>query len=216
MRFAVIGAGSWGTAFARLLSRRGHAVRLWVRHAALAEQIAAKRENAKYLPGVSLPETLDITTDLGVVHQVDAVVLAVPSKAMRGMVERIAELGPGPGPASAPMISLAKGLDRQQKLRMSELIEKLTGNQRVFALSGPSHAEEVGRDCPTAVVLAGTDEQCGEWLQRELSTPRFRVYLSDDLVGVELCATIKNVIALATGASDGLGYGDNSRAALIT
>lgn len=212
MNFAVVGAGSWGTAFARLLSRRGHAVHLWARQPALAEQIASRHENAKYLPGVTLPDNLEVTTDLGIVLETDAVVLAVPSKAMRGMVERMVELGE----VGAPIISLAKGMDRQQKLRMSELIEKLTGNRRVFALSGPSHAEEVGRDSPTAVVLAGTDGPCGERLQEELSTPRFRVYLSDDLVGVEFCAAIKNVIALATGASDGLGYGDNSRAALIT
>ncbi len=212
MRFAVVGAGSWGTAFARLLSRRGHVVHLWARRSALAEQIAANHENVPYLPGVILPENLDITTDLSVALKADAVVVAVPSKAMRNTVERLIALGG----ISAPIISLAKGLDRQQKLRMSELIESMTGNHRVFALSGPCHAEEVGRDSPTAVVLAGTNEPWGRRLQQELATPRFRVYLSDDLVGVELCATIKNIIAIATGASDGLGYGDNTRAALIT
>ena len=208
----MVGAGSWGTAFARLLSRRGHGVHLWARRSALAEQIAANHENVPYLPGVILPEDLDVTADLRVVLKADAVVIAVPSKAMRNTVERLMALGE----ISAPIISLAKGLDRRQKLRMSELIETMTGNHRVFSLSGPCHAEEVGRDSPTAVVLAGTNEPWGRRLQQELATPRFRVYLSDDLVGVELCATIKNIIAIATGASDGLGYGDNTRAALIT
>jgi len=212
VRFAVVGAGSWGTAFARLVSQRGHSVHLWARRPALAEQIAANRENTAYLPGVILPEDLKITTDLSVVLKADVIVIAVPSKAMRSTVARMIELGK----ISAPIISLAKGLDRQQKLRMSELIETTTGSHQVFALSGPCHAEEVGRDSPTAVVLAGTNELWGRRLQQELATPRFRVYLSDDLVGVELCATIKNIIAIATGASDGLGYGDNTRAALIT
>jgi len=185
---------------------------LWARQPVVAAQMGVARENTKYLPGVTLPDNLEITTDLRAALSADVIVLAVPSKAMRSIAEKLAELGP----VGAPMISLAKGLDREQKLRMSELIEKLTGNPRVFALSGPSHAEEVGRDIPTAVVLAGKDDVLGGQLQRELSTARFRVYMSDDLVGVEICATIKNVIAIATGASDGLGYGDNSRAALIT
>jgi len=213
MRFAVVGAGGWGTAIARLLAMGGHDTVLWARDAKLAESIARDRRNAKYLPDVELPtENLGVTADLSQAVGQDVLALAVPSFGMAELVERIVPLVETP----PIVINLAKGIDRASKRTMSEVIAHALPEANVFTLSGPSHAEEVGRDVPTAVVLAGRDVELGARLQREIATPRFRVYLSEDIRGVELCATIKNVIVLATGISDGLGYGDNSRAALIT
>jgi len=212
MRFSVLGAGGWGTAIARLLANAGHDTLLWARDPSQADAIRCARENAKYLPGVRLPDRrLQVTSELSAGMDADAVFLAVPSFGINDLLEKIAAL------ASPPtLVSLAKGLDRATQRTTSEMIEDRLPEASAFALSGPSHAEEVGRDVPTAVVLAGKDLALGETLQREIATPRFRVYLSRDVRGVELCAAVKNVIALATGISDGLGYGDNSRGALIT
>jgi len=213
MRFSVLGAGGWGTAIARLLANDGHDTVLWARTPARAREIDDRRENVKYLPGVRLPDDrLRITSDLDSALGGDVLILAVPSFGMVDLIERIAQFHLG----DPTVISLAKGLDRSTRWTISELIFDRLPTANVFALSGPSHAEEVGRDVPTAVVLAGRDLVVGRRLQREISTPRFRVYLSDDLRGVELCAAVKNIIALAVGVSDGLGYGDNSRGALIT
>ena len=213
MRFAVIGAGGWGTAFARLLAIGGHDTVLWARDAKQVEAMTRDRQNTKYLPNVELPlEALRITADLPEAVGRDVLVLAVPSFGMADLLNRIGPLA-GPSPI---VINLAKGIDRASRRTMSELIAGVLPGANVFTLSGPSHAEEVGKDVPTAVVLAGRDLKLGQQLQREIATPRFRVYLSEDIRGVELCATVKNVIAVATGISDGLGYGDNSRGALIT
>jgi len=213
MRFAVLGAGGWGTAFARLLANGGHDTVLWARDPKQAQAIGRDRRNAKYLPDVELPiEGLRVTAELPDAVAQDVLVLAVPSFGVAHLLERIAPLA-GPTPT---VINLAKGLDRATKRTMSELVALSIPDASAFALSGPSHAEEVGTDVPTAVVLAGRDLDLGGRLQREIATTRFRVYLSEDIHGVELCAAIKNVIALATGISDGLGYGDNSRGALIT
>ncbi|MCK5247133.1 NAD(P)-dependent glycerol-3-phosphate dehydrogenase, partial [Candidatus Bipolaricaulota bacterium] len=212
MKFAVLGAGGWGTAIARLLANHGHETVLWARDPDRAAIIARERCNAKYLPGVMLPETLVVTADLPAAVGSDVLVLGVPSIGMPDLLSRIVDSGSSPRIA----INLAKGMDRATHRTMSELISDSFPNANVFTLSGPSHAEEVGRDVPTAVVLAGTDLDLGRTLQHEIVTSRFRVYLSEDIRGVETCSTIKNVIALATGISDGLGYGDNSRGALIT
>ena len=213
MRVSVLGAGGWGTAIARLLANAGHDTLLWSRDPLQAEAIARTRVNEKYLPGVSLPsECLDVTPKLEDSVDADVIFLAVPSFGVDELVRRIAPLVAAP----PTLINLAKGLDRATHRTTSELIEERLPEASAFALSGPSHAEEVGLDMPTAVVLAGRDLRLGESLQHAIATPRFRVYLSDDVRGVELCATLKNVIALATGISDGLGYGDNSRGALIT
>ncbi len=213
MRFAVLGAGGWGTAFARLLAISGHETVLWARDARQVESIVAARQNTKYLPGVELPLAhLRVTADLSEAITEDVLVFAVPSFGVAKLVERISPLV-GTAPA---IVNLAKGIDRDTQQTMSEVIRDVLPKAKVFTLSGPSHAEEVGKDIPTAVVLAGPDLVLGQQLQHEIATHRFRVYLSEDIRGVELCATIKNIIALATGISDGLGYGDNSRGALIT
>ncbi|MCI2425882.1 NAD(P)-dependent glycerol-3-phosphate dehydrogenase [Candidatus Acetothermia bacterium] len=214
MHLTVIGAGGWGCAFARVTAKSGHNVILWVRDPVNASAIDRLRENRRYLPGVILPDNLRITASLKEAIGSEILVLAVPSFAVREMVEKISAL-----PASRDrkiFINLAKGLDRTSGKRLSTVIEETAGPKAVFTLAGPSHAEEVGRDMPTAVVLAGKDLALGKELQRSLSTPRFRIYLSDDIKGVEYCSTIKNIIAIATGVADGLGYGDNSRGAVIT
>jgi len=209
----VLGAGGWGTAVSRLLANAGHETVLWARDPAQADRLAQERENAKYLPGVRLPAAhFEITSRIEAAARAEAVLLAVPSFAMVETCERLAPSLP----ERAVLISLAKGLDRPSGRTMSEVLRARVPDSSVFALSGPSHAEEVGRDMPTAVVLAGDDLDLGRKLQRAMGTSRFRVYLSDDLHGVEICAAVKNIIALSTGISDGLGYGDNTRGALIT
>ncbi|MFC2081850.1 NAD(P)H-dependent glycerol-3-phosphate dehydrogenase [Candidatus Bipolaricaulota bacterium] len=213
MRFAVVGAGGWGTAVARMLANAGHETLLWAREPGLAEEIATTRRNVVFLPGVELPtDNLTTTDKIEETVAADVLMLAVPSFAMKEMLDRIAQhVQPKP-----VMVNLAKGLDPDSRRTMTELVLDRLPEAKALTLSGPSHAEEVARDMPTAVVLAGQDAELGQRLQRELSTTRFRVYLSTDVRGVELCGTIKNVIALASGISDGLGYGDNSRGALIT
>ncbi|MGY4706141.1 NAD(P)H-dependent glycerol-3-phosphate dehydrogenase [Candidatus Bipolaricaulota sp. J31] len=209
---AVLGAGSWGTAFARHLAQRGHRVTLWARRPEFAAELRRSRENAAYLPGVKLPAGIVITGDLDeALEKAEAVFLAVPSFAVREVAARAARSVP-PG---NPVISLAKGLERGSRKRLSQVLSEVLPGNPVFVLSGPSHAEEVARDHPTAVVLAGHEEDISRWLQRTLISPRFRVYLSADVTGVEYCGALKNVLALGTGIADGLGYGDNTRAALI-
>lgn len=208
----VFGAGSWGTAVARLLARGGVRTCLWARRAELAEEIRRRRENATYLPGVSLPATLEVTSKLeAAAHAAQVWLLAVPSFAMRELARR---LRPWAGP-EVVTVSLAKGLETDSLAPMSRVIREELPAVRVFALSGPSHAEEVGRDYPTSVVIAGEDLATGRRLQALFMSDRFRPYLSDDLAGVEYAGVVKNVIALAAGISDGLGFGDNAKGALL-
>jgi glycerol-3-phosphate dehydrogenase (NAD(P)+) len=217
MKISVIGAGGWGTALARLLALKKHHVVLWVRDQALARSIHATRANETYLPGVKLPrENLEIVHDLSnAVQHSDVFLLVVPSIAIREITKKIVSLLPNANRTSAIYINAAKGLERATLQTMSDVIANETGSRRVFTLSGPSHAEEVGRDFPTTVVIAGSDLALGKQLQQAFMTDRFRVYLSDDLKGVEYGGATKNVIALAAGISDGLGYGDNAKGALI-
>jgi len=217
MDFVVLGGGGWGTAVARLLAKKGHRTRLWVRGPVLAREMFEERENRKYLSGVKLPESLEVFTDLSALvdEHADALFLAVPSFAMREVARRLAEVLPEERRRDLVLINLAKGIERGSGKTMSEVIREELESDSVYTLSGPSHAEEVGRDFPTTVVIAGEDLARGKQLQEALMTERFRVYLSDDLKGVEYGGTVKNIIALAAGISDGLGYGDNAKGALI-
>jgi glycerol-3-phosphate dehydrogenase (NAD(P)+) len=213
--FVVLGGGGWGTAIARLLAREGHRTSLWVRGPALAEVMVKERENKKYLPGVELPPNLEIFTELEEAKDRGEVfLLAVPSFAMRELARRLAAIL---SERSRPLafINLAKGIEQGSGKTMSEVLREELGRGPVLTLSGPCHAEEVGRDFPTTVVIAGEDLDLGRRLQEALMTERFRVYLSDDIKGVEYGGTVKNIIALAAGISDGLGYGDNAKGALI-
>jgi len=211
---AVLGGGSWGTAFALLCARHGAEVRLVCHTRAQADHIARDRVNPSYLPGVRIPEGIVVAAadEPSALSGVDLVALAIPSRVAAGMADLVAaQISPGTG-----VVSLTKGLDTASGRRLSELWREALGGGVPFAvLSGPNHAEEVVERQPTAAVVAG-DHALGVRLQELLNGFDFRVYINDDLVGVELCAAAKNVIAIAAGMSDGLGFGDNAKASLIT
>lgn len=215
-RVAVVGTGGWGTALACLLAEQGNEVRLWGRTAAVVEEMAEVRENRLYLPGVRLPDTVILETDLrAAVRDAEVVALIVPAQAMRAVASAVA-----PHLEARPLlVSGAKGLEQKTHLRMSEVIAACipSGRHRgMVALSGPNHAEEVGRRMPSASVAASAQLEAAREAQEVFMTPYFRVYTNVDLVGVELAGALKNVIALASGISDGLGFGDNTKAALMT
>ena len=213
MNVTVLGGGSWGTALSAHLVRAGHAVRLWVREAALAREIAERHENTRYLPGVTLPEEIAASSDLASSLDGAAFVLVViPSEFCRGLYRRLAPLLP----KDAEVVSATKGLELDTFLRMSEVAAEEMPDRPVSVLCGPSFALEVAQGQPTAVVVAARDLAKAEAAQRMLSTQALRAYSSDDVVGAELAAALKNVIAIAAGIVDGLGYGQNTQAALIT
>jgi glycerol-3-phosphate dehydrogenase (NAD(P)+) len=211
---AVLGDGAWGTAVAILLSRAAdHRVRLWSARAENAERLQATRENTRYLPGVPIPPAVALTADAPTaIRDADFWVSAIPTVHLRRTLERFKDLSK---PAT-PVVSLTKGIELATFRRPSEIITEILGTDRVVALSGPSHAEEVSRGMPTSVVIAGPDSGLTAWMQRCFSTDRFRVYTNTDLIGVELAGAIKNVIGIAAGICDGLGFGDNAKSALLT
>ncbi len=212
----MVNAGGWGTALATLLANGGHSVRLWTRRRELADQINAARENRDYLPGIAIPPNVRATADVAeALAGAKAVVLAPISRAIR----ETTRLARGVIEPDALVLHGSKGLELPSLLRLSAVVEEELGpafEGRVAALSGPTHAEEVGRGLPTAAVVASRDVGVAREWQALLHSATFRIYTSTDLTGVELCGALKNVLALAVGASDGLGYGDNARAALIT
>ena len=211
---AVIGGGSWGTALAWILAGKGREVRLWVREPEVAEAIERHRENPRYLPGVRLDGPLRATAVLeDALADAALVVSALPSHAVRSVM---AEAAPHVG-ESAIVVSASKGIEEETLKRMTEVLEEvLGGRDRLAVLSGPSFAAEVCGGCPTAVTLASSGPEVAEAAREAFFAPRFRVYTSDDVVGVELGGAVKNVVAIATGIADGLEYGHNARAALIT
>ena len=212
MKAAVIGSGGWGTALALVLVRNGHQVSLWCRRADKCEELQSSRENP-LLKGVRLPDELEITTDIGVVRDCNVVILATPSFAVREMVRRLKPfLVPG-----TMLVSVSKGIERDTSLLMSQIVEQEVGNEcPVVVLSGPSHAEEVSREIPTAVVVASENREAAELVQDLFMNRSFRIYTSSDILGVEVGAALKNVIALCAGCCAGLGYGDNTKAMLMT
>ncbi|MGI9952864.1 NAD(P)H-dependent glycerol-3-phosphate dehydrogenase [Moorellaceae bacterium AZ2] len=212
LKITVLGAGSWGTALAVLLARKGFQVILWARRAELAHRLKENKENTDYLPGVVLPDSLTVETDVArALCEADVVVFSVPSQAVRETARRVKPyLKP-----EAVVVNTAKGLELDSGLRLSQVLTE-EGIERLAVLSGPSHAEEVGRGLPTTVVVASRRRRIAEYVQDIFMCPSFRVYTNPDLVGVELGGALKNIIALATGMSDGLELGDNARAALMT
>jgi glycerol-3-phosphate dehydrogenase (NAD(P)+) len=214
MRIAVLGAGSWGTALSVHLARVGHDVRLWAREPALVHDMQARRANAIYLPDVTMPPTVCVTGDL--IEALDGaqlVVAATPSHGCRGVV-RAATPHISPG---VTLVSASKGLEEGTFLRMSEVIEQETRSAyAVVVLSGPSFAIEVAEERPTAVVAASRSEDALELVQREFRGPTFRLYGSDDVIGVEIGGAMKNIIAIAAGVVEGFDLGHNALAALIT
>lgn len=213
---AVLGAGSWGTALAMVLADNGHDVRLWAHRATLAEEINTNRTNEKYLKGVTLPENIHAETDLhSVVSGVKQVVLVVPTKAIREVCHKLNGLLE----ERVTITHAAKGIEPETYKRVSEMIrEELSSNlyDDIVVLSGPSHAEEVSLRQPTTVTVSAEQLEKAEKVQDLFINRQFRVYTSPDVVGVELGGALKNIIALGAGISDGLGYGDNAKAALIT
>lgn len=212
MRATVIGDGGWGTALAMVLERNGHEVTVWGPFPEYIEEIKAGGENKTYLPGVGIPASIHWTADReAAVKDADLVVLVVPSRFYKPVVESFKPFIP----ASALVVSATKGLDEETHERMSEVAEHILGHP-VAVLSGPSHAEEVARGVPCAVAIAASDHDMAEKIQRLFVNDTFRVYTLDDVVGVELGGALKNVIAVAAGIGDGMGFGDNSKAALMT
>ena len=212
MKITVLGSGGWGTALALVLLENGHEVTLWSYTEAESAVLRQTGENPM-LKGVSLPEALELTTDMNVVKDCEVIVLATPSFAVRSTAAKLKELvKPG-----AVLVTVSKGIEKDTSLRLSQVVEEETaGRCPVVVLSGPSHAEEVGRHVPTTVVSASRNRKAAEMVQDLFMNERFRVYASDDVVGVELGAALKNVIALCAGVCDGMGFGDNTKAALMT
>ncbi len=209
----IIGAGSWGTALALLLHGNGIPVTMWGHDAEHVREVSARRENKMCLPGVTLPEALRLTSELDDLRECDLLLLVTPSKAIREVAARLSASGVRDG---AVLLSCTKGVERGSGLRMSEVIAEHFPDHSLAVLSGPSHAEEVARKMPTCVVLGCGDSGIAQELQRAFTAPFFRAYTSDDIAGVELGGALKNIFALAAGASDGLGLGDNAKAALLT
>lgn len=214
---AVVGGGSWGTALAKVLADKGETVRLWARDPALADTMRRTRENFRYLPGVLLPETLLPTAELGLALEgADLVLIVLPSHTLRDVVRAMHRHGL---PAGVPIVSATKGIETETLELMSEVLESelpLERHRDLAYLSGPSFAKEVANGLPTAIVVASRNDELAHRLQHRFSSERLRVYANDDVVGVEVGGALKNVIAIAAGAADGLGIGFNARAAMIT
>lgn len=213
---AVLGAGSWGTALAASLAARGHRVRLWARRPEAAETIERTRRNDAYLPGAMLPDGIHATSDLdAAVGDAWLWVVAVPSQSVRDVLAR---LGPHAGP-ELTVVSVAKGIENETLLTATGVVRSVLPGldaARVGVLYGPSHAEEVALGQPTSVVVALPDAAAAAAVQAAFMAPALRVYANPDVVGVEVAGSVKNVIALAAGMGDGLGLGDNAKAALVT
>ncbi len=215
-RIGVVGGGSWGTALADLLARKGYVIDWWIFEADVCRQVQESRENSIYLPGVTLSENLRPTNDLSVVVQGKTLVLiVVPSHVVRSVSARMApHLSSG-----TVVVSASKGIENETQLTMSGVLRESLPDlppDHFAVLSGPSFASEVARGVPTVVTVAARDVTCAQMVQQVFATPSFRVYTNDDIVGVELGGAVKNVIAIAAGIADGLGLGLNTRAALIT
>lgn len=217
-RIAVLGDGGWGTTLAILLYKKGADVTLWGAFPDYVEFLNRRRVNEKFLPGVEIPRGMRISAELdAVIKGADVIITAVPSHHMRRICRRTAAILQREGRSNhVLMVSGSKGIEIATLMRMSQVIEEEMGRVRIAVLSGPSHAEEVVRGSPTTVVAAASDEKTAVQAQTLLMTERFRVYTNHDLIGVEIGGAVKNVIAIAAGACDGLGFGDNAKAALIT
>lgn len=210
---SIIGAGSWGIALALLLHKNGHHITVWSIIQEEIDMLSKEHEHKEKLPGVKLPEDMEFTTDLeAAVKGKDILVLAVPSPFTRSTSHSMKEyVGEG-----QVIVNVAKGIEEKSLLTLSQIIEEEIPQAKVAVLSGPSHAEEVGRGIPTTIVVGAKEKATAEWLQNIFMNEAFRVYISPDVLGIELGAALKNVVALAAGIADGLGYGDNTKAALIT
>jgi glycerol-3-phosphate dehydrogenase (NAD(P)+) len=210
---AVLQAGSWGTTLATILARDGgKRVTLWTRDPVQAEEIAARRENRRYLPGIRIPDAVDVTADLDRALEALDLVVAVPAGGVRAFRDRLA-------PRLRPehrILSATKGLAPDDGSRMSQLWSATVGSERVAVLSGPNISREIAAGLPSPTVIASSDASTARHFQALIGTPMFRAYTNEDVVGVELCGALKNIVALGAGAIDGMGYGDNAKAGFMT
>jgi glycerol-3-phosphate dehydrogenase (NAD(P)+) len=210
MNVTVLGAGAWGTALARLLQLGGHSTTLWGHNPVWLDEIRSTGRNERYLPGISLPRELAFEKDsTRAVRDAECVVIAVPSKAFREIAQKLAGY-------TGPVVSVTKGIEYDTGLTMCGILAEIAPHSKHAALSGPTFAIEVARQVPTAIVTASSDLAVAAQVQTLFNSPSFRVYTSTDLLGVELGGALKNVIAIAAGIGDGLGLGDNAKAAMVT
>jgi glycerol-3-phosphate dehydrogenase (NAD(P)+) len=208
----IIGAGGWGTALAGLWAKNGRKIVLWGHNADRIARMQKTRENSDYLPGLQLPDSVCITSELSDCVDADLIVLATPSTALRNIAADLAKvIGLTP-----VLLSCTKGIEHGSGMRMTEILRETFPENKIAVLSGPNLATEVARDLPTATVIACDDGDCAASLQTALGSPRFRIYTSLDVVSIELGGALKNVFAIAAGISDGLELGDNAKAALVT
>ncbi len=214
-RIGIIGAGGWALGLAVLLNNNGHEVTIWSKVTSEIEEILTTRENTRSLPGVKIPESIEVTDDLeGITADSELLVIAVASPYVRSTAKDIANVvGDREG---LMIVNVAKGIEESSLMTMTQVISDEIPSAKVAVLSGPSHAEEVSRGIPTTCVIGATSQMYAEYLQSIFMSDVFRVYVSPDILGIELGGSLKNVIALAAGVADGLGYGDNTKAALIT
>ncbi|MCF8215564.1 MAG: NAD(P)H-dependent glycerol-3-phosphate dehydrogenase [Chlorobium sp.] len=216
LRIAVLGAGSWGTTLAVLLAKKGYSVALWAHRPEFARQLSSERENRRYLASVSFPDNLRVSESLlDAASSSSLIVTAVPSQALRETAEQLRDIVF----EGKIIVNVAKGIELQTGKRMSEvLLETIPGLKpaQVAALYGPSHAEEVSKEQPTTVVASSPSQETARKVQEAFHTSMFRVYTNTDITGVEIAGSVKNIIAIAAGISDGIGYGDNAKAAIIT
>lgn len=212
-KVCVLGAGSWGTALALVVAKKGYNVSMWTLNEEQCNKINKDKENIDYLPGVVIPDNIVVTTNIEeAVKDGTIIVLAVPSQAIRSVCRQIKPFVKD----KQILVDVAKGLEKGTGLRLSDVCHQELPNNKYVVLSGPSHAEEVSRDIPTTVVVSSEDIHIAEIVQDIFMSPKFRVYTNPDVVGVELGGALKNIIAFGAGICDGLGYGDNAKAALMT
>jgi glycerol-3-phosphate dehydrogenase (NAD(P)+) len=209
----IIGAGGWGTALARLWANDQREIFLWGHDADRIARMQKTRENRDYLPGLTLPRSVQITSDLDDCASAELFVLVTPSTAFREVTIRLRK---AVGDTDAVLLSCTKGIEHRTGMRMSEILRDIFPDNKIAVLSGPNLAAEVAKDFPSATVIGSEDSACAAILQRVLGSPRFRIYTSTDVISIELGGALKNVFAIAAGISDGLGLGENSKAALVT
>lgn len=214
MRITVLGDGGWGTTLARLLALKGYKVRLWGAFKDNIQSIAKRKVNQKFLPGIKLPDSIEFTSDLfEAVKGANLIVLAVPSQYLRKVLKQLKHLNI----SSAKFLSVIKGIEIRTLMRISQIIRQELGrNIKLAVLSGPTIAWEVARGMPATAVISSTDKRLAQSLQHVFMTERFRIYTNQDMIGVELGGSLKNIIAIACGICDGLGFGANTKAALLT
>lgn len=213
IRIGVLGGGSWGTALAILLANKKYEVEMWLRDENQLKAMEDTRVNKKYLPEANLPENLKLTNDLErAILNKDVILLATPTHGVREVLNK-SKIHIKP---EQIIVNIAKGVENESLLRISQIVKEILPNNKYAVLSGPSHAEEVAKDMPTTVVAASEDTSVAKYIQDVFMTPDFRVYTNPDVIGVELAGALKNIIALGAGISDGLNYGDNTKAALMT